>query len=119
MEAHFIENSGFTRAVGTYLDDDEYSAFQAWLGADPEAGRVVQGTGGFRKARWRDPRRGKGKRGGLRVIYYWFKEERRIWLVMIYDKDEAGDLSDDEKKALRSAIEAERQLRGSRTRGKR
>ena len=53
-----------------YLDDDEYRGLQGFLAGKPAAGDVMAGTGGFRKLRWGDPRRGKGKRGGLRVIYY-------------------------------------------------
>ncbi len=78
---------------------------------NPEAGDVIQGTGGFRKLRWLDQRRGKGKRGGLRVIYYVFPEDEQIWLMTLYDKSEAGDLSPSQKKALKEAIEDEKQVR--------
>ena len=76
--------------------------------ADPEAGDVVPGAGGIRKLRWKDLRRGKGKRGGLRIIYYCFLEDHEIWLLTLYGKDEAGDLSPGEKTLLRKALEAER-----------
>ena len=66
----FIEARTFTAIVAGYLEDDEYRALQRFLAGDPEAGDVMPGTGGFRKLRWADRRRGKGKRGGLRVIYY-------------------------------------------------
>lgn len=69
------------------------------------------GTGGFRKLRWTDPRRGKGRRGGLRIIYYYFLADQQIWLITLYDKDEASDLTPKEKKTLRSAIETELQAR--------
>ena len=65
----FIEAPTFTAIVAGYLEDDEYRALQLFLAGDPEAGDVMPGTGGFRKLRWADRRRGKGKRGGLRVIY--------------------------------------------------
>ena len=64
------------------------------------------GAGGLRKLRWSDARGGKGKRGGLRVIYYHFVEDAQVWLLTLYDKDEAEDLSSDEKKVLRHAIQA-------------
>lgn len=67
----FVEAPTFTAHLAEYLVDDEYRALQAFLAADPEAGDVIPGTGGFRKLRWADPARGKGKRGGLRVIYYY------------------------------------------------
>ena len=59
----------------------------------PDAGDVIKGTGGLRKLRFADPRRGKGKRGGLRVIYYLWAGGSQVWLFTIYDKDEADDLS--------------------------
>ena len=58
----------FTALIAEYMEDDEYRAFQSFLAGEPEASDVIPGTGGFRKLRWADRRRGKGKRGGLRVI---------------------------------------------------
>jgi hypothetical protein len=103
----FIEAPAFTRHVAEYLDDESYAAFQNELAENPEAGDVMPGTGGFRKVRWADPRRGKGRRGGLRVIYYYFLSDSQILLVTIYDKDEAADLNPSEKRALKNAIAAE------------
>lgn len=71
----------------------------------------MPGTGGFRKVRWADRRRGKGRRGGLRIIYFYFEFEQQIWLVTLYGKDEAADLSAKEKKALRTTLELELQAR--------
>lgn len=71
----------------------------------------MPGTRGFRKLRWADPRRGKGRRGGLRVIYYYFPRERQIWLMTLYDNDEASDLTPEEKQTLKSAIEVELRAR--------
>lgn len=88
-----------------------------WL--NPQAGDVIQGTGGFRKMRWLDPRRGKGKRGGLRIIYFYFPEEKQVWLMTIYGKDEADDLTWEQKRMLKAAIEEEKKTRSTRkTRGK-
>jgi hypothetical protein len=81
------------------------------LARAPELGEVIPGTGGFRKLRWADVRRRKGRRGGLRVIYYWFDKQNQIWLMTIYDKDEAADLTPQERKALKTAIEAEKKSR--------
>ena len=78
----------------------------------------MPGTGGFRKVRWADPKRGKGRRGGLRVIYYYFSGEQQIWLMTLYDKDEAPDLTPKEKQALKSAIETELRARQSAKRAK-
>ena len=74
-------------------------------------GDVMPGTGGFRKLRWADPKQGKGRRSGLRVIYYYFTVDGQIWLMTIYDKDEMSDLSANEKKALREAVAAETKAR--------
>lgn len=78
---------------------------------NPEAGEVIEGTGGLRKMRYGDPRRGKGKRGGLRVIYYWWDGGRQFWLFTLYDKDEMENLSADEKKALKRMLKAELEVR--------
>ena len=78
---------------------------------NPQMGDVMPGTGGFRKMRWQDPRRGKGKRGGLRVIYYYLIADHQIWFFTLYDKDEATDLSNDEKKLLKQAIQKELEAR--------
>lgn len=72
----FIEAPAFTRHVHAYLDDDRYRALQAELTAHPNQRNVMQGTGGFRKIRWADPRRGKERRGGLRVIYFHFESDQ-------------------------------------------
>ncbi len=66
----FIEAPLFTQLVPEYLGDDGYRKLQLHLARHPEAGAIIAGTGGFRKFRWADRRRGKGKRGGLRIIYY-------------------------------------------------
>ena len=100
----FIEAPAFTRYVSDYMDDERYRELQNVLARNPELGDLIPGTGGFRKARWVDPRRGKGRRGGLRIVYYYFASDQQIWLVTLYDKDEAADLTTKEKKALRDAI---------------
>ena len=78
---------------------------------NPEAGDVIEGTGGLRTLRHGDPRRGKGTRGGLRVIYYWWDGGRQFWLFTLYDKDEMENLSADEKKALKGMLKAELEAR--------
>jgi hypothetical protein len=103
----FFEAPAFTRYVSSYLTDDEYREMQGRLASAPEAGDMIPGTGGFRKLRWADPKRGKGRRGGLRVIYYYFSSANQIWLMTLYDKNEASDLTPKQKQALKTAIEAE------------
>ena len=96
----FIESSAFTRSIGDYLRDDHYREFQQGLVHNPGAGAVMPGCGGLRKIRFRDPQRGKGSRGGLRVIYLYLPEQSWIFLLDIYGKDEKDDLSREEKKVL-------------------
>jgi len=74
---------------------------------DPEAGDLMPGTGGLRKLRFADARRGKGKSGGLRVIYYWWNAGFQFWLFTLYDKDEMADLTQQQRKALKEMIKAE------------
>jgi hypothetical protein len=73
----------------------------------PKAGDVIAGTGGLRKLRFGDPSRGKGKRGGLRIIYYWYEIKLQFWLFTIYDKDEMSDLGQKERKALMDLLNKE------------
>jgi len=107
MKLVFFETPLFTKLLPEYLDDKEYRALQLALLDNPEMGDLMPGTGGFRKVRWQDPRRGKGKRGGLRVIYYHLSTDYQIWFFTLYDKNEATDLTSDEKKLLKQAIQKE------------
>lgn len=103
----FIEAPAFTRYLPDYMDEEQYLQIQNLLATNPEIGTVVPGTGGFRKMRWADERRRKGRRGGLRIIYYYFASLQQIWLLTVYDKGEAADLAPGEKKDLRNALQAE------------
>ena len=82
----FIETSVFTRLIVDYLTDDEYAGLQSFLLQRPDAGVIIRGTGGVRKLRWRIS--GKGKSGGIRIIYYWHVSEDEIWLLTVYSKSE-------------------------------
>jgi hypothetical protein len=110
----FIEAPAFTRYLADYLNDEAYKELQAKLAANPQLGDLMPGTGGFRKLRWADVRRGKGRRGGLRVIYYHFSSDSQIWLMTLYDKNEASDLTAREKAALKIAVEIELEARATR-----
>jgi len=107
MKLVFFETPLFTRLLPEYLDDQQYRALQQALLDNPQMGDLMPGTGGFRKVRWKDPKRGKGKRGGLRVIYYHLIADNQIWFFTLYDKNEASDLTPDEKKQLKQAIQTE------------
>lgn len=107
MKATFVELPPFERLRADYLDDAAYRQLQLALMANPEAGDVIESTGGLRKFRRPDPRRGKGTRGGLRVIYYWWTGGDQFWLFTVYDKDQADDLSPQQRKALRALLKQE------------
>lgn len=107
----FVEAPAFSRYREDYLDDEGFRELQQALAANPKEGDLIPGAGGIRKLRWKDSRRGKGKRGGLRIIYYCFLSDEEIWLLTLYGKDEAADLTKDEKTQLRRALEAERAAR--------
>ena len=100
----FVETSVFTKRLVQLTDDDAYRRFQAELAANPEKGKLIQGTGGLRKARM--AARGKGKRGGARVIYLYLETATVIYLVYVYDKGEADDLTATQKKELKAIAEA-------------
>src|SRR6202048_74768 len=110
----FIEAPAFTGHVSEYLADDEYRELQDQLARNPELGDLIAGTRGFRKLRWADARRGKGRRGGLRIIYYYFLADQQIWLMTVFDKDEASDLTPKKKKALKTVIEGKLAARAAR-----
>jgi len=100
----FIETSFFTEDVKRLLDDDAYPRLQQHLAEHPEAGDVLQGTGGLRKIRWLAG--GKGKRGGVRVIYYHVSRHARIRMLLIYRKGIQDDLTPGQKAILRNINEA-------------
>jgi hypothetical protein len=84
------------------MDDESYTALQAHLVRHPDAGDLIRGSGGMRKMRWAGS--GRGKRGGLRVIYYWWIAEDRISMLLVYPKSEQDDLSADQVKQLRKTM---------------
>lgn len=86
------------------LSDNSYAEFQRFLAQQPDSGDVIQGTGGLRKIRWVG--RGKGKRGGVRVIYFHVSARQQIRMLLIYRKDVKDDLTASEKKVLRGLNEA-------------
>jgi hypothetical protein len=98
----FVETPIFYRRVQQLLHDDEYAEMQLFLAARPEVGNILKGSGGLRKLRWSGS--GRGKRGGLRVVYYWWVAKDRISLLMVYPKNEMDDLTADELKRLKSQL---------------
>ncbi|MCY0774728.1 type II toxin-antitoxin system RelE/ParE family toxin [Enterobacter cloacae complex sp. 2022EL-00788] len=99
----FIETDIFTEDVKTLLDDDEYHKLQVFLATQPDYGDLIQNTGGLRKIRWLSG--GRGKRGGVRIIYFHRTCEFEIRLLLIYRKGIKDDLSAGEKAILKKMIE--------------
>ena len=103
----FLETHAFTRQIVALMSDADYAALQGALIVDPEAGDLIQGSGGLRKIRWQEPQRGKGKRGGARIIYYWYEPRTVIYMLLAYSKGERDDLSAREKRFLRQLVAQE------------
>lgn len=112
MKALFIELPPFERYRTSYLDDEAFRALQQELLTNPQIGDTIKGTGGLRKMRFADKDRGKGKRGGIRVIYYWWLGGSQFWLFTLYNKDEANDLTEDQCKLLSVMLKNELNTRG-------
>jgi hypothetical protein len=102
--AVFFETSVFTRRVTGLLTDAEYAELQRVLVDKPDAGDVIPGSGGLRKVRW--AAQGRGKRGGVRVIYYHIPSRDQFYMLLIYGKNEQDDLSPEQLRLLKRAVEA-------------
>ncbi len=103
MKAVFVESTIFEKHRSAYLPDDEFQQFQSDLLENPLVGDVIQGTGGLRKVRVGI--QGRGKRGGARVIYYYYDSFQRFYLLTIYAKNEMSDLTADQKHQLKTFVE--------------
>ncbi len=100
-----IETSVFTKRLKTLLPDEDYRRLQNEIILNPEKGKIISGSGGLREIRWSIS--GKGKGGGVRIIYYWAKTKEIILMLLIYSKNEQDDLSNEQLKILKSLIEKE------------
>lgn len=119
MKAVFVESTEFTESLSEFLPDDAYARLQQELMDNPEKGTPIRGCRGLRKVRAPDPRRGKGKRGGARVIYLYVPEAKWVFLLDVYGKNEKDDLNAAERKVLSGLVEElKRQAREAAQRGK-
>ena len=100
-----IETTVFTKQVRKLLSDEEYQQLQTALMKRPDTGAVIRGSGGLRKMRWGV--KGRGKRGGSRVIYYWAVNQEQLLMLLIYPKNVRDDLSQSQLNVLRKIVEAE------------
>lgn len=96
----FIETSLFTKLITDLISEEAYANLQHFLLIQPAAGKIIPGSGGIRKLRWAKDNR--GKRGGVRVIYYWKKSDDEIWMLTAYEKSKQEDIP---KKVLKKIAE--------------
>ena len=101
----FIETPVFTRKIQNLVSDEHLRALQEWIATSPTAGNLIKGSGGCRKLRWNTT--SAGKRGGIRVIYYWIKEYDRVLLLLAYAKSRSDDLSQKQIKILSELVKLE------------
>lgn len=99
----FVETTLFSRLLPEFMSDDEYRGLQCYLIERPDAGAIIRHSGGVRKVRWAAG--GKGKSGGLRIIYYWLKADDQIFMLTLYGKGEKEDLTAAELKRIAKLIE--------------
>lgn len=99
----FIESPVFSKLIYDYLGEEEYAALQWTLAVRPEQGKIIPGSGGLRKMRW--AAKGRGKRGGTRIIYYWRQADGEIWMLTIYAKNEEENIPAHILKKIKEAME--------------
>lgn len=100
-----IETPIFTRRIQAILSDEEYRLLQIHLVNKPDVGKIIPRSRGLRKLRWSAG--GHGKRGGIRVIYYWFMAKETLLLLFAYSKSEQDDLTSEQLRQPRKVIERE------------
>ena len=101
----FIETRIFTQAIVGLITEEELARLQLALFMKPDAGKLIPGTGGLRKLRWVSG--SKGKRGGVRVIYYWYVPREQIYLLLAYKKSAQDDLTKNQLKILAKLVKEE------------
>jgi hypothetical protein len=97
-----IETSIFTRLIRELMDDEDYRELQLSMVQNPDKGDLIPGSGGLRKIRWKTA--GKGKRGGIRIIYYWMRLDNQLWMLYAYPKTRQSDLTRDQLNTLRDIV---------------
>ena len=100
-----IETPIFTQRIQELISDEEYRLLQTHLVNRPDVGKILSGSGGLRKLRW--SAKGRGKSGGIRVIYYWFVSQEVILLLYAYPKSDQDDLTSEQLRQLRKIVERE------------
>ena len=98
-----IETPIFSRLIQEFMSDDDYRLLQEALITRPDAGAIIRGSGGLRKIRWK--LEGKGKSGGVRVIYYWVTADDEVRMLYVYKKSARSDLTPDQVAILKEIID--------------
>jgi hypothetical protein len=98
-----VETPIFTKLINETMSDDEYKELQEALVIKPDLGVLIKSSGGLRKVRWSVD--GRGKRGGVRIIYYWMTENEQLYMMYIFPKNTQENLTDAQTKALRQIVE--------------
>jgi mRNA-degrading endonuclease RelE of RelBE toxin-antitoxin system len=101
----FLETSIFTRTIVDLLDDEAYRSLQLALLLQPALGTTIRSSGGLRKLRW--AKKGKGKRGSLRVIYFWDEPSDTFYMLYVYRKSAQDDLTAQQRKLLTRLVREE------------
>ena len=101
----FVETPIFTKRIKTLLDGEDYRALQSALVLRPEQGTLIKGSGGLRKIRW--ALKGQGKRGGIRVIFYWHPLEEIFYMLYAFSKRERDDLTTAQLRVLNRIVREE------------
>ncbi len=97
-----FETSVFTKRINALLGDEKYRILQNTLVEMPNSGKIIQGSGGIRKIRWGGS--GRGKKGGVRIIYYWATKHNQIFMLYAFAKNVRDDLTKDQLSMLRKAV---------------
>lgn len=100
-----LETPIFTKQITKLLSDDSYAQLQELVRINPESGNLIPGSGGLRKIRWKVE--GQGKRGGIRVIYYWYVPREQIYMMLAYTKNQQEDLTPRQLKILKQLVQEE------------
>jgi len=100
-----VETTIFTKIITSLLTDEDYRKLQNELLQSPSIGKLITGSGGLRKIRWKA--QGRGKRGGTRVIYYWATSEYQIYMLFAYPKNEMDNITKEQLSILKKAVEME------------
>lgn len=99
----FFETPIFTKQITKLISDEEYRLLQLQLAVRPESGDLIKGSGGIRKLRWAGS--GRGKRGGIRIVYYFINEDEKLYMLFAYPKNVKDDLSSYQLKQLKKLVE--------------